>query len=196
MLRLGLTGSIGMGKSTTADMFRAEGVPVIDADAIVHDLYQGEAVAPLAAAFPGCVIDGRVDRQKLSAALAGNPDRFRELESIVHPMVWKKEKALLDAYSESGERLVVIDIPLLFENGAEARADKVVVVTCNADIQRARVLARPGMSEEKFKLILSRQTPDAEKRKRADFIIDTGLGLDHARAEVRRVLSTLRMGDQ
>ncbi|WP_137157018.1 dephospho-CoA kinase [Rhizobium sp. FKL33] len=196
MLRLGLTGSIGMGKSTTAELFRAEGVPVIDADSIVHDLYRGEAVAPLGDAFPGVVVDGQVDRQKLSAALAEAPDRFRVLEAIVHPLVWKREKALIDAYRESGERLVVLDIPLLFENKAEQRADKVVVVTCAPEIQRERVLERPGMTEEKFALILSRQMPDAEKRKRADFIIDTGRGLEHARVEVRRILDTLENGDQ
>lgn len=196
MLRLGLTGSIGMGKSTTAEFFRAEGVPVIDADSIVHDLYRGEAVAPLGDAFPGVVVDGEVDRQKLSAALAVAPDRFRALEEIVHPLVWKREKALIDAYRESGERLVLLDIPLLFENKAEQRVDKVVVVTCAPEIQRERVLARPGMTEEKFALILSRQMPDIEKRKRADFIIDTGRGLEHARAEVRRVLATLENGDQ
>jgi dephospho-CoA kinase len=195
MLRLGLTGSIGMGKSTTADLFRSEGAPVIDADRIVHDLYRGEAVKPLSAAFPGCVVDGVVDRQRLSTALGREPDRFRDLEAIVHPLVWKREKALIDALDESGERLVVLDIPLLFENKGEGRVDKVVVVTCNPDIQRQRVLARPGMTEEKFALILSRQMPDTEKRKRADFIIDTGLGLEHAHHEVKRILAALGHGD-
>jgi dephospho-CoA kinase len=195
MLRLGLTGSIGMGKSTTADLFRAEGAPVIDADGIVHDLYRGEAVEPLSAAFPGCVVDGVVDRQRLSAVLAKEPERFRELEAIVHPLVWKKEKALVDAFEESGERLVLLDIPLLFENKGEARVDKVVVVTCDPAIQRQRVLARPGMTEEKFTLILSRQMPDGEKRQRADFIIDTGLGLEHARQDVKRILAALGHGD-
>lgn len=196
MLRLGLTGSIGMGKSTTADLFRGEGVPVIDADSIVHDLYRGEAVAPIGAAFPGCVVDGAVDRKCLSAALASEPDRFRDLEAIVHPLVWKRETALLDSYRESGERLVVLDIPLLFENKGEARVDKVVVVTCDPDIQRRRVLARPGMTEEKFALILSRQMPDAEKRKRADYVIDTGLGMEHARADVKRILGAFGLGDR
>ncbi|MBB1249488.1 dephospho-CoA kinase [Rhizobium sp. G21] len=196
MLRLGLTGSIGMGKSTTADLFRGEGVPVIDADGIVHDLYRGEAVAPIGAAFPGCVVDGVVDRKCLSAALASEPDRFRDLEAIVHPLVWKRETALLDSYRESGERLVVLDIPLLFENKGEARVDKVVVVTCDPDVQRRRVLARPGMTEEKFALILSRQMPDAEKRKRADYVIDTGLGMEHARADVKRILGAFGLGDR
>lgn len=195
MLRLGLTGSIGMGKSTTAELFRDEGIPVIDADAIVHDLYRGEAVEPISSAFPGVVVDGVVDRQRLSAALAQAPERFRELEAIVHPLVWKTEKMLLDTCAESGERLVVLDIPLLFENKGEARVDKIVVVTCDPDIQRRRVLVRPGMTEEKFALILSRQTPDAEKRKRADFIIDTGLGLEHARQDVKRILAALEHGD-
>jgi dephospho-CoA kinase len=181
MIRLGLTGSIGMGKSTTAQMFRDEGLEVIDSDAVVHDLYRGEAVAAIDRAFPGAVVDGQVDRAKLSAHLVANPEDFKllEIETI--------SRAQAD-----GADIIVLDIPLLFESGTQARVDKVVVVTCDPEIQRQRVLARPGMTEEKFRMILSRQTPDVEKRKRADFVIDTGRGFDHARAEVRRIIAALR----
>jgi len=192
MIRLGLTGSIGMGKSTTADMFRARGVPVIDADAIVHALYRGEAVGPIEAAFPGTTVDGVVDRARLAAQLAKDPEGFKTLEAIVHPMVWQKEREALDRYRDQGADIVVLDIPLLFENGAESRVDRIVVVTADEAVQKARVMARPGMTEEKFRLILSRQMPDAEKRRRADFIIDTGLGMDHARQRVDEILEQLR----
>jgi len=192
MIRLGLTGSIGMGKSTTAEMFRMRGVPVIDADAIVHELYRGEAVAPIEAAFPGSTQDGVVDRACLAAQLARNPDGFKTLESIVHPLVWRREKEAIDRLQAQGEPVVVLDIPLLYENGAEARVDKVVVVTADSDVQKARVLARPGMTEEKFRMILSRQMADSEKRRRADFIIDTGLGLEHAARRVDEILQELK----
>jgi dephospho-CoA kinase len=192
MIRLGLTGSIGMGKSTTADMFRARGVPVIDADAIVHALYRGEAVGPIEAAFPGTTVDGVVDRARLAAQLAKDPEGFKTLEAIVHPMVWQKEREALDRYRDQGADIVVLDIPLLFENGAESRVDRIVVVTADEAVQKARVMARPGMTEEKFRMILSRQMPDAEKRRRADFIIDTGLGMDHARQRVDEILEQLR----
>lgn len=192
MIRLGLTGSIGMGKSTTADMFRARGVPVIDADAIVHALYRGEAVGPIEAAFPGTTVDGVVDRARLAAQLAKDPEGFKTLEAIVHPMVWQKEREALDRCRVQGADIVVLDIPLLFENGAESRVDRIVVVTADEAVQKARVMARPGMTEEKFRMILSRQMPDAEKRRRADFIIDTGLGMDHARQRVDEILEQLR----
>jgi dephospho-CoA kinase len=192
MIRLGLTGSIGMGKSTTADMFRARGVPVIDADAIVHALYRGEAVGPIEAAFPGTTVDGVVDRARLAAQLAKDPEGFKTLEAIVHPMVWQKEREALDRYRDQGADIVVLDIPLLFENGAESRVDRIVVVTADEAVQKARVMARSGMTEEKFRMILSRQMPDAEKRRRADFIIDTGLGMDHARQRVDEILEQLR----
>lgn len=192
MIRLGLTGSIGMGKSTTADMFRARGVPVIDADAIVHALYRGEAVGPIEATFPGTTVDGVVDRARLAAQLAKDPEGFKTLEAIVHPMVWQKEREALDRYRDQGADIVVLDIPLLFENGAESRVDRIVVVTADEAVQKARVMARPGMTEEKFRMILSRQMPDAEKRRRADFIIDTGLGMDHARQRVDEILEQLR----
>ncbi len=192
MIVLGLTGSIGTGKSTTAAMFRDLGVPVHDADATVHDLYRTEAVAPVAGRFPEALRDGVIDRTALSAMLARFPDRFAALEAIIHPLVRAREKAFLDAQRDHGSPLVLLDIPLLYETGGEARVDKVVVVTCEPDIQRQRVLARPGMTEEKFQLILSRQTPDAEKRRRADFLIDTGKGLEAARKQVEEIVESLK----
>ena len=192
MIVLGLTGSIGTGKSTTAAMFRDLGVPVHDADAAVHDLYRSEAVAPVAERFPEALKDGAIDRKVLSAILAEAPERFRELEAIIHPLVRARENAFLDAERRNGASLVLLDIPLLFETGGEARVDKVVVVTCDAQTQRSRVLARPGMTEEKFKLILSRQTPDKEKRRRADFLIDTGGGLEAARKQVEEIVESLK----
>jgi dephospho-CoA kinase len=192
MIRLGLTGSIGMGKSTTAKMFAAEGIPVIDADAIVHDLYRGEAVKAIEAVFPGSTGAEGVDRTKLSKILAMAPDGFKRLEAIIHPLVWEKERQALEKLAGSGADIALLDIPLLFENHAEARIDKVVVVTCDPQMQRQRVLERPGMTESKFEMILARQMPDAEKRRRADFIIDTGLGLDHAGRRVKEILAELR----
>ncbi len=191
MIVLGLTGSIGTGKSTTAAMFRDLGVPVHDADATVHDLYRAEAVAPVAALFPEALEDGVIDRKALSAVLARSPERFGELEAIIHPLVRARETAFLDAERPNGAPLVLLDIPLLYETGGEKRVDKVVVVTCDPQTQRERVLARPGMTEEKFQLILSRQMPDAEKRRRADFIIDTGRGLDAAREQVEEIIARL-----
>jgi dephospho-CoA kinase len=192
MIRLGLTGSIGMGKSTTAEMFRARGVPVIDADSIVHELYRGEAVAAIEAAFPASTIDGVVDRSRLAAQLALDPAGFKRLEAIVHPLVWRKEKEAVERLQAEGTPVAVLDIPLLYENGAEARVDKVVVVTADQDVQKARVMARPGMTDEKFRMIVSRQMADSEKRRRADFIIDTGLGLEHASRRVDEILEALR----
>ncbi|PYE33111.1 dephospho-CoA kinase [Rhizobium sp. PP-F2F-G38] len=191
MIVLGLTGSIGMGKSTTAEMFKALGVPVNDADAVVHDLYRGQAVAPIEAVFPGSTKDGVVDRAALSAALARHPDGFKTLEAIVHPLVRERERDFLDREKRAAAPLVILDIPLLYETGGEGRVDAVVVVTCDADIQRQRVLARPGMTPEKFALILSRQMPDSEKRARANYVIDTGHGLDAARQRVEEIVSAL-----
>ncbi|WPE21969.1 dephospho-CoA kinase [Shinella zoogloeoides] len=191
MIVLGLTGSIGTGKSTTAAMFRDFGVPVHDADATVHDLYRAEAVAPVAALFPEALENGIIDRKALSAVLARSPERFGELEAVIHPLVRARETAFLDAERRNGAPLVLLDIPLLYETGGEKRVDKVVVVTCDPQVQRERVLARPGMTEEKFQLILSRQMPDAEKRRRADFIIDTGRGLDAAREQVEEIIAKL-----
>jgi dephospho-CoA kinase len=194
MIVIGLTGSIGMGKSTTAAMFAEEGVPVNDSDAVVHDLYRSEAVEPVGTAFPGSVQDGVVDRGELGRLLSQQPDGFRRLEAIVHPLVRNREKQFLEQQRLSGGDLVLLDIPLLFETGGEKRVDTVVVVTCDPQIQRQRVLARPGMTEEKFRLILDRQVPDQEKRSRADFIIDTGDGMDAAKTRVRQIIELLRSG--
>lgn len=190
-LILGLTGSIGMGKSTTASMFRELGCPVHDADAEVHRLYVDEAVAPIAALYPDVVIDGRIDRQRLSRHVVGSPQRLKELEGLIHPFVRASEEAFLAKARAAGARLAVLDIPLLFETGGDKRCDAVVVVTAPADIQRARVLARPGMTTEKLAAILARQMPDAEKRARADFIVDTGHGFDAARQQVRAIIEKL-----
>lgn len=192
MIVIGLTGSIGMGKTTTAALFAEEGVPVNDADQVVHDLYRGEAVAPIAELFPDAVIDGVVDRRRLSENLAKNPAKFGELEAIVHPLVRQREKEFLRQQRDLGQPVALLDIPLLFETGAESRVDKIVVVSCAPDVQRKRVLDRPGMSEEKFNLIISRQMPDAEKRSRADYVIDTGHGIDKAREQVKTILEELR----
>lgn len=194
MLILGLTGSIGMGKSTTSKMFQDEGVPVYDADAAVHALYAtgGAAVGPVEAAFPGVVVNGAIDRAKLSAEVVGNSEALTKLEAIVHPLVGADRIGFFEQAKAEGHEIVVLDIPLLFETGGEKRVDKVVVVSAPADIQRERVLARPEMTPEKFEAILARQTPDAEKRARADFVIDTGQGLDHARQQVRDLLTLLR----
>jgi len=192
MIRIGLTGSIGMGKSTSAKLFAEAGIPVNDSDAVVHDLYSGEAVPLVEAAFPGTTADGRVDRQKLSRKLAGDPSGFKRLEAIVHPLVRDRERQFLERQRKAGADMVVLDIPLLFETGADKRVDKIVVVSCDPQIQRERVLARPGMTEEKFNMILSRQTPDAEKRARADYVIDTGGSIDAARTQVRDIIVDLR----
>ncbi len=194
MIVLGLTGSIGMGKSTTSAMFVEAGVPVYDSDAAVHALYAsgGAAVAPVEAAFPGVVVDGAIDRAKLSAAVVGNSEALAVLESIVHPLVGAHRIGFFEDAQAQGADIVVLDIPLLFETGGEKKVDKVVVVSAPADVQRQRVLARPGMDVAKFEAILARQTPDAEKRARADFVIDTGRGLDAARDQVRDILTRLR----
>lgn len=191
MIILGLTGSIGMGKSTTAAMFAEMGVPVNDADAVVHALYQGEAVAPIEAAFPGTAKAGSVDRTELSQQLAADPSLFKTLEAIVHPLVREKERAFLDHHRAAGAPLVLLDIPLLFETNGQSRVDAVAVVTCDPEIQRERVLKRQGMTAEKFALILSRQVPDQEKRAKADYIIDTGHGLDSARDQVAAIVQRL-----
>lgn len=191
MIILGLTGSIGMGKSTTAAMFAAEGVPVNDADAVVHDLYRGKAVALVGAAFPQAIVDGIVDRNRLSAAVLGDPAALKRLEAIVHPLVREVETEFLARQRAAGTPVVVLDIPLLFEVGAEGRVDRIVVVSAPADVQRSRVLARPGMTVEKFEAILAKQVPDAEKRAQADFVIDTGRGLEAARRDVVRIIGEL-----
>jgi dephospho-CoA kinase len=192
MMVIGLTGSIGMGKTTTAELFAAEGVPVHDADRVVHDLYRGEATGAIEAAFPGTVIGGEVDRGKLAENLAKNPANFKRLESIVHPLVQMRQREFLDKQRKAGMPFVLLDIPLLFETGADAQVDAVVVASCDEKIQRRRVLDRPGMTQAKLDLILSRQLPDAEKRARADFIVDTGISIDDARRQVQAILATLR----
>lgn len=194
MIVLGLTGSIGMGKSTTAALFAEQGIPVNDADQVVHDLYRGEAVAPIGAIFPDAVQDGVVDRSVLAQNLAKNPAKFRELENIVHPLVRARESEFLGTQRVAGADLVVLDIPLLFETGGSDRVDRIVVVSCDPDIQRKRVLERPGMTPEKFEMILSRQLPDAEKRAKADYVIDTGRGIEPARDRVMEIIAELRAG--
>ncbi|CVI19511.1 MULTISPECIES: dephospho-CoA kinase [Rhizobium/Agrobacterium group] len=194
MIVIGLTGSIGMGKTTTAKLFAAEGIPVLDSDAVVHDLYSAEAVPMIEAAFPGTTISGTVDRLELGNILRENPANFRKLEAIVHPLVRERQEAFLRKAREENQNFAVLDIPLLFETGAETRVDKIVVVSCAPEIQRQRVLSRPGMTEEKFEMILARQMPDAEKRRRADFIIDSGNGVEAARDQVREILQRLSAG--
>lgn len=191
MIVLGLTGSIGMGKSTTSEMFQAAGVPVISADDIVHDLYRGEATPLIERAFPGAASSGAVDRRALSQKLLAEPSGFARLEAIVHPLVRGRERAFIDQARAQAAPIVLLDIPLLYETGAESRVDAVVVVSCAPEIQRQRVLARPGMTAEKFEAILARQMPDAEKRARADYVVDTGQGLEAARRQVAAILETL-----
>lgn len=184
MILVGLTGSIGMGKSTTAGMFAAAGVPVHDADAVVHTLYRGAAVPLVEAAFPGTTRDGAVDRPALSKIVLADSAALKRLETIVHPLVRQAEAAFLDAARAKGHRAVILDIPLLFETGRHHAVDVVVVVSCDAAIQRARVLARPGMTEARFEAILAKQWPDAAKRAGAHFIVETGHGLEPARRQV------------
>jgi dephospho-CoA kinase len=194
MIHIGLTGSIGMGKSTTAQMFREAGVPVYDADAAVADLYVrgGAAVEPLEAAFPGVTRDGAVDREALRLRVLGDDAAMTRLNAVVHPLLGRDRLAFHAQAEASGADILVFDIPLLFETGGERNMDAVVVVTAPAEVQRVRVLAREGMTPERLDAILARQTPDAQKRERADFVIDTGQGLEAARAAVARVLAAVR----
>jgi dephospho-CoA kinase len=192
MLVLGLTGSIGMGKSTTARFFADEGVPVLDADAVVHRLYENEAVAPIERAFPGTSKDGRIDRDELSRRVVGNPAALGQLEAIVHPLVREAQVRFLTEAERLGAAVAVLDVPLLFETGGDARVDVVVVVTAPADMQRARVFERPGMTPEKLDALLAKQVPDAEKRRRADFVVDTSGGFDSTRAQVRAILASVQ----
>lgn len=188
---LGLTGSIGMGKSTTSAMFCARGIPVHDADAAVHALYRGKAVAPIEAAFPGVARDGAIDRARLSAAVVGKPEALRKLEGIIHPLVRNEERAFLARCRAAGRDIAILDVPLLLETGGESRCDAVVVITAPAEVQRARVLARPEMTEDKLAAILARQMPDAEKRRRAHFLVDTSRGLLAAERQVGSILVAL-----
>jgi len=188
MIILGLTGSIGMGKSTTAKLFAEAGVPVYDADAAVHRLYEGEAVPAIEAAFPGTTVDGKVDRARLSALVVHDPAAMKQLERIVHPMLGASRKKFLDEAERSGAPVAVVDVPLLYETGGEDRVDAVVVVTTSPEVQRERILARDNMTGEKLDAILARQLPDSEKRKRADFVVDTSHGLEPVRARIRDIL--------
>lgn len=191
MIVIGLTGSVGMGKSTTAALFAEAGVPVHDADATVHRLYEGEAVAVIEAAFPGVSEDGRIDREKLARRVINDKAALERLEAIVHPLVRADEARFLAEARSHGARCVLLDIPLLFETGADKRVDAVVVVSAPAADQRARVMARPGMTEERFLRVLEKQLPDEEKRRRADFVVDTSQGFDSARAQVHGILQAL-----
>jgi dephospho-CoA kinase len=191
MFILGLTGSLGMGKSTTARFFAEEGVPVHDADAVVHRLYDGEAAAAIEAAFPGTTASGKVDRDRLAARVLGDSAALKRLEAIVHPLVQEAERRLLAEAETRGEKVAVLDIPLLFETGGEKRVDAVVVVSAPPDVQRSRVLERPGMTADKLDAILAKQMPDDEKRRRADFVVDTSRGFAAARADVRAILNAI-----
>ena len=188
MIILGLTGSIGMGKSTTAKLFVEAGVPVYDADATVHRLYEGEAAPAIETAFPGSTVGGKVDRTSLSAQVVHDPAAMKRLEQIVHPMLGASRARFLEDAEQSGAPVAVVDVPLLFETGGEKRVDAVVVVTTTPEIQRERILVRDNMTAEKLDAILARQLPDAEKRKRADFVVDTSHGLDPVRVRIRDIL--------
>ncbi|MCC8980481.1 dephospho-CoA kinase [Bradyrhizobium acaciae] len=189
MLIVGLTGSIGMGKSTTSKLFMEAGVPVYDADAAVHQLYEGEAAPAIEAAFPGTTADGKVDRTKLSARVVHDPAAMKQLEQIVHPMLGASRQKFFADAEAAGAPIVVVDVPLLYETGGETRVDAVVVVTTSTELQRERVLARGTMDAAKLDAIIAKQMPDAEKRKRADFIVDTSHGLDPVRARIRDILA-------
>ena len=198
MILLGLTGSIGMGKSTVLAMFRDLGIPVYDADAGVHQAYArgGAAIAPVEAAFPGVTVDGTIDREKLSARVLNDPAALKRLEAIVHPIVAETRRTFLGNAQASGAALAVLDIPLLFETGGAGAVDKIAVVSAPAETQRQRVLARPGMTADKFDAILARQTPDGEKRAGADFVIDTGVSLDDTRQQVQDIVTALTAGGE
>ncbi len=186
---LGLTGSIGMGKSTTAKLFAEAGVPVYDADAAVHQLYEGEAAPAIEAAFPGTTVNGKVDRPKLSARVVHDPAAIKQLEQIVHPMLGASRQKFFAAADAAKAPVVVLDIPLLFETGGEKRVDAVVVVSTTPELQRERVLARGTMDEAKLDAIIAKQTPDAEKRRRADFVVDTSHGVEPVRAQITHILA-------
>jgi dephospho-CoA kinase len=191
MLVIGLTGSIGMGKSAAAAHFRARGVPVCDADAEVHRLYEGKGVAAVACAFPNAIRGGKVDRGVLAQEVAGHPEKLKQLENIVHPLVVEAEIDFLRQEEKRGTKITVLEIPLLFETGAEARVDVTVVVSAPPEVQRTRVLARPGMTIDKLEHLLKRQLPDAEKRARADYVVDSGTTLADMGAEIDKILESL-----
>ncbi len=188
MFILGLTGSIGMGKSTTAKFFAKAGVPVHDADAVVHKLYEGEATAAIEAAFPGTTAAGKVNREKLAARVVGDAAAMKKLETIVHPLVREERNRFLAEAEKNGAPVALLDIPLLFETGGERDCDAVVVVSAPTEMQHARAFERPGMTEEKLKALIAKQVPDAEKRRRADFVVDSSQGFDAARSQVADIL--------
>jgi dephospho-CoA kinase len=188
MVVIGLTGSLGMGKTTTSRFFAEAGVPVYDADEAVHRLYAGEAAALIEAAFPGTTGKHGVDRARLAQAVVGDSAALARLEAIVHPLVRQEELRFLETAQKAGARVAVLDIPLLFETGGDRRVDAVVVVSAPAEMQRARAFERPGMTEEKFRALIAKQMPDEEKRRRADFVVDTSQGHDYARAQVHAIL--------
>jgi dephospho-CoA kinase len=192
MLIVGLTGSIGMGKSTVAARFREHGIPVFDADAEVHKLYAGPAAARIEQAFPGTTVSGAVDRAKLAAALAGDTKAFARLEAIVHPLVWAAERAFVKAAALHGASIALLEIPLLFEGGSDSKMDAVIAVSAPAETQRLRVLARPGMTSERLDVLLERQMPDAEKRQRAQFVVDTNGTIAHSQAQTDAIVARLK----
>jgi dephospho-CoA kinase len=192
MLVIGLTGGIGMGKSATAERFAEHGIPVFNADLSVHQLYEGEAVGPIESAFPGVAKEGRIDRKLLSERIAGSPERLHQLERIVHPLVVEAELDFLRAAEKKGAPLAVLEIPLLFETGADARVDVTVVVSASQEVQRARVLARPGMTVDKLEHLLARQLPDAERLARADYVVDSGMSLADMRIEIDKLVESLK----
>lgn len=192
MIILGLTGSIGMGKSTTAEFFKKRNIPTYNADDAVHSLYQDKAVIErIGSVFENSVINGQIDRTKISQEIIINPSKLKNLEQIIHPLVREKETEFVEKHRKNNEKLIVLDIPLLFETGTAGRVDKIAVVSAPLDVQRQRVLAREGWNEEKFNRIISRQMLDQEKRRRADFVIDTGKGMEHAEAQVKKIIANL-----
>jgi dephospho-CoA kinase len=192
MLIVGLTGSIGMGKSTAAEHLRKIGIPVLDADAVVHALYEGAAVPLIEAAFPGTTSQGKVDRQKLSAQLIGQPGEIRRLEAIVHPLVRAEERRFLSQEAARGSPLAVLEVPLLFETSADQLVDAVIALTAPPEVQRARVMQRPGMTQAKLDALLARQMPDDEKRAKADFVVDTSGPVTATRAALDKVVAELK----
>jgi dephospho-CoA kinase len=192
MIVAGLTGSIGMGKSTVARYLRSKGVPVLDADQIVHELYTGEAVPLIEAVFPGTVRDGAVDRQALAQKALASEEALKKLEAIVHPLVRRTEWRLLLAEQDKGAELVILEVPLLFETAAHTLFDAIIVVSAPAKAQRERVAARPGMTPEKFQAIAGRQWPDAEKRAQADFVVDTGAPLEDTYRQIDAVVEEIK----